>query len=83
VEQSDQCDYVKKAVLKVYVLVPEVYCQNFRNCRIQNNQTYTEFVMDKQALFDCWCASKKVAKDFEKLRKLISVEEFKSWLPVK
>ena len=44
-------------------------------------QTYTEFARDKEALFDRWCASKEVVKDFEKLRQLILVEEFKSCLP--
>ena len=32
-------------------------------------------------MFDRWCASKEVVKDFEKLRQLILVEEFKSCLP--
>ena len=81
VEQSGQYDYVKQAVLKVYELVPEAYRQNFRNCKIQDKQTYTEFARDKEALFDRWCASKEVAKNFEKLRQLILVEEFKSCLP--
>ena len=42
---------------------------------------YTEFARDKEALFDHWCASKEVVKDFEMLRQLILVEEFKSCLP--
>ena len=81
VEQSAQYDHVKQAVLKAYELVPEAYRQNFRNRRIQDKQTYTEFARDKEALFDRWCASKEVVKDFEKLRQLILVEEFKSCLP--
>ena len=76
VEQSAQYD-VKQAVLKAYELVPEAYRQNFRNRRIQDKQTYT-FARDKEALFDRWCASKEVVKDFEKLRQLILVKEFKS-----
>ena len=81
VEQSAQYDHVKQAVLKAYELVPEAYRQKFRNRRIQDKQTYTEFARDKEALFDRWCASKEVVKDFEKLRQLILVEEFKSCLP--
>jgi len=77
VEQSAQYDYVKQAVLKAYEQVPEAYHQNFRNCRIQDKQTYTEFARDKE-LLDHWCASKEVVKDFEKLHQLILVEEFMS-----
>jgi len=47
----------------------------------QNSVTYTEFARDKEALFDRWCASKEVAKNFERIRQLILVEEFKSCLP--
>ena len=71
VEQSGQYNYVKQAVLKAYELVPEVYRQNFQNCKIQDKQTYTEFARDKKAPFDRWCASKEVAKNFEKLCQLI------------
>ncbi|XP_065902416.1 uncharacterized protein [Dysidea avara] len=81
VEQSGQYDNVKQAILKAYELVPEAYRQNFRNCRKQDKQTYREFARDKEALFDRWCASKEVVKDFEKLHQLILVEEFKSCLP--
>ena len=45
VEQSSQYDNVKQAVLKAYELVPEAYRQNFRNCRKQDKQTYTEFAI--------------------------------------
>ena len=81
VEQSSQYDNVKQAVLKTYELVPEAYRQNFRNCRKQDKQTYTEFARDKAALFDRWCASKEIVKYFEKLRQLILIEEFKGCLP--
>jgi len=68
-------------VLKAYVLVPEASRQNLWNCRIQDKQMYTEFVRDKEALFDCWCASKEVVKDSEKLGQLILVQEFNGFLP--
>lgn len=72
VEQSSQYDYGKKAVLKAYKLVPEVDWQNFRNCKQTEKQTYTEFAREKEALFDRWCASKEVERDFEKLHQLAS-----------
>ena len=81
VEQSSQYDHVKQVVLKAYKLVTEAYRQNFRKCRKYEKQTYTEFAHTKEALFDRWCTSKEVAKEYEKLRQMILVEEFKSCLP--
>ena len=80
-EQSSQYDLVKKAILKAYELVPEAYRQNFRNYKKVDKQTYTEFAREKEALLDRWCASKEVVNDFEKLRQLVLVEEFKACVP--
>jgi len=81
IEQSSQYDLVKKAILKAYELVPEAYRQNFRNYKKGDKQTYTEFAREKEALLDRWCASKEVADDFQKLRQLVLVEEFKACVP--
>ena len=67
--------------MKAYKLVPEAYRQNSRKCRKDEKQTYTEFACTKEALFDRWCTLKEVAKEYEKLRQMILVEEFKSCLP--
>ena len=58
VEQSSQYDHAKKTVLKAYELVPEAYGQNFRNCRKQDKQTYTELAREKEALFNRWYFSR-------------------------
>ena len=80
-EHSSQYDLVKKAVLKAYELVPEVYGQNFRNYKKVDKHTYTEFAREKEALLHRWCASKEIAKDFEKLKQLILIEEFRHVYP--
>ena len=67
--------------MKAYKLVPEAYRQNFRKCRKDEKQTSTEFACTKEALFDHWCTSKEVAKNYEKLCQMILVKEFKSCLP--
>uniref|UniRef100_UPI00358F918B uncharacterized protein n=1 Tax=Myxine glutinosa TaxID=7769 RepID=UPI00358F918B len=75
----DQCaDYemVKKNVLKAYELVPEAYRQKFRNARKRESETHVEFARMKETMFDRWCDSEGVGKDFELLRQLILVEEF-------
>jgi len=73
--------HVKQVVLKAYELVPEAYRQNYRKCRKDEKQTFTEFARTKEALFDRWCVSKEVAKNYEKFCQMILVEEFKSCLP--
>ena len=68
-------------MLKAYELVPETNCQRFRASKKSGTQTYVEFAQEKQALFDRWCGSKEINSNFEKLRQLILVEEFKDCLP--
>ena len=81
VDQSSVYDTVKAAVLKAYELVPEAYRQRFRASKKNGTQTYVEFAQEKQTLFDRWCGSKEINNNFEKLRQLILVEEFKDCLP--
>ena len=81
VEHSQKYEYVKDVVLRGYQLNPEAYRQKFRNCQRDISQTFVEFARVKEQLFDRWCHSKKVNKDFEKLRQLILIEEFKRRIP--
>ena len=76
---SECVDYnsVKNAILKAYELVPEAYRQKFRNYRKQESQTHVEFAHEKEVYFDRWCNSREVGTDFEKLRQVILIEEFK------
>ena len=73
---SECVDY-NYAILKAYELVPEAYRQKFRNCCKQESQTHVEFAHEKEVYFDRWCNSREVGTDFEKLRQVILIEEFK------
>ena len=77
VSDCDSYDTVKQAILKSYELVPEAYRQRFRNLKKSEGQTFVEYARDKEVLFDRWCASREVVDDFENLKQLIIVEEFK------
>lgn len=48
IAQSLNCEVVKAAVLRAYELVPEAYCQRFRNLMKTAKQTYVEFAQDKK-----------------------------------
>ena len=80
---TDCADYdiVKTAILKAYELVPEAYRQKFRHWRKSDKQTYVEFAHDKEVYFERWCISKKVDGEFENLRQLMLIEEFKRCVP--
>ena len=43
----------------------------------QESQTHVEFAHEKEVYFDRWCNSRQVGTDFEKLRQVILIEEFK------
>ena len=48
-----------------------------RNYRKQESQTHVEFAHEKELYFDRWCNSREVDTDFEKLRQVILIDEFK------
>ena len=50
---SECVDYnCQNAILKAYELVPEAYCQKFRNYHKQESQTHVEFAHEKEVYFD-------------------------------
>lgn len=61
-------------------MVPEAYHQKFRRFKKAYGQTYREFGREKEALFERWCRSKGV-DNFDKLRDLILLEDFKNCVP--
>ncbi|XP_067261173.1 uncharacterized protein [Chanodichthys erythropterus] len=79
-EDSLNYDVVKTTILRAYELVPEAYRQRFRTHKKSTSQTFVEFAREKGMLFDKWCTSNKVS-DFQALRELILLEEFKGCIP--
>ena len=80
-ENCADYDLVKAAVLKSFELVPEAYRQKFRTQRKTENQSYVEFLREKENALDKWCDSKRIDRDAEKLRQLILAEEFLNCVP--
>ena len=77
VEQSSDYEHVKEAILKVYELVPEAYRQKFRNYLKYDCKTHVEFARKNENLFNRWCHSMQIGQDFEKLKQMVLLEEFK------
>ena len=80
-ESCADYDLVKAAVLKSFELVPEAYRQKFRTQRKTENQSYVEFLREKENALDKWCDSNRIDGDAEKLRQLILAEEFLNCVP--
>ena len=80
-ENCADYELVKAAVLKSFELVPEAYRQRFRTQRKTENQSYVEFLWEKENALQKWCDSKRIDGDMEKLRQLILVEEFLNCVP--
>ena len=80
-ENCADYDLVKAAVLKSFELVPEAYRQKFRTQRKTENQSYVEFLREKENALDKWCDSKRIDGDAEKLQQLILAEEFLNCVP--
>lgn len=82
-EESLDYDMLKESILRAYELVPEAYRQRFRSHKKLSGQTFVEFAREKGVLFDKWCTSSDVKGDFESLRQLMLLEDFKNALPDK
>ena len=76
-DSSGDYNFVKQTILKAYELVPEAYRQQFRNCTMAENETHVEFIRKKERLFERWLQAKNIGNDYEKLRHLLLIEEFK------
>ncbi|KAG1661544.1 DNA damage-binding protein 1 [Nymphon striatum] len=68
---------VKEAILKAYLKVPEAYRVKFREFSKLSEMNFIEFAKEKELLFNRWCLAEKV-KDFQGLREMILLEEFKN-----
>ena len=81
-EPVDKISYckVKAAILAAYEEVPESYRQRFRNLRKKDSETYIEFSRNKSRSFDKWIRSREIT-EYNQLRNLILVEEFKDNIP--
>ena len=77
-EQTSNYQTVKEAILKAYELVPEAYRQKFRNFTKEADKTHVEFAREKERLFDRCCMSEKISTNFNSLKEMILLEEFKS-----
>ena len=63
--------------VKAYELVPEAYRQKFRNYLKYDSRTHVEFAREKRTYSTVGVISKQVGQDFQKLKQMVLLEEFK------
>ena len=80
---ENYADYelVKSAFFKSFELFPETYRQRFRTQRKKENQSYVEFLREKENALGKLYDSKRIGGDVEKLWQLILAEEFLNCVP--
>lgn len=65
-------------MLSAYELSPEVYRQRFRGLKRGLNQTHIEYAREKEIAFDKWVRSKNIGQNYERLKQLILLEDYKN-----
>ena len=79
-EDINDYERVKKAILDAFSITEEGYRQNFRNYYKSISQTFLEFASEKLRAFKRWMKSANITT-FDELVNLIVMEEFKRKLP--
>ena len=81
-EDKDNYEKLKEAVRMAYQLTSEAYRQKFRDMRKSGNESYCDFAAKSFDALGVWLRSEEVEADYESLRELILLEDFKNKLPV-
>ena len=82
VEEKSDYEKVKETIRLAYQLTSEEYRHRFREMKKGSGETYCDFVAKSAMAFDLWQKSENVDGDFDRLRQLILMEDFKTKLPV-
>lgn len=75
VNECNDYEKVKAAILHAYELVPEAYRLRFRNYK-SSGVSHVDFFHEKEKAFKRWLHSKQVNGDYEKLYELMLLEDF-------
>ncbi|XP_033100281.1 uncharacterized protein LOC117103773, partial [Anneissia japonica] len=78
---TDDYFKIKESILSAYELVPEAYRQKFRKLKRVPDQSFVEFAREKEMIFDRWYRSLHQENNFDNLREVLLLEEFKRSIP--
>ena len=72
-------DKIKAAILQAYELIPDRHRQNFRECKRDHKESYSDFCAQLSRLAEKWLRAAE-ALTYDSLKELILLEQFKSTL---
>ena len=75
-EECEDYEILKKAILTAYELCPEVYRRRFRSSRKLINETHADFAFKLTQAFKRWLNGVKTWDDVERLRETFLMEQF-------
>ena len=75
-QESNDYECIKQKVLRVYEGRPEKYRREFRELRKSSQQTYADFLRQKEKYLDRWLRSRRVNNNYEEFKEVILFEEF-------
>src|SRR5688572_240815 len=81
VEECQDYDILKQALLRAYARVPEFYRKRFRTMRKGNLETYSNFAFRMSLPFNSWIEGEGATKEVDKLIEVVKLEQFVNCLP--
>lgn len=73
-------DLLKKAVLKNFCKTPDGFRMNFKSSKIQPGETYQQFSIHLNHLFEQWMEASNVASSYNHLKEFMAYDQFVSCL---
>ena len=81
VEECQDYDILKQALLRAYARVPEFYRKRFRTMKKGNLETYSNFAFRMSLPFNSWIEGEGATKEVDKLIEVVKLEQFVNCLP--
>src|SRR5688572_13624668 len=81
VEECQDYDILKQALLRAYARVPEFYRKRFRTMKKGNLETYSNFAFRMSLPFNSWIEGEGATKEVDKLMEVVKLEQFVNCLP--
>src|SRR5678816_2337272 len=81
VEECQDYDILKQALLRAYARVPEFYRKRFRTMKKGNLESYSNFAFRMSLPFNSWIEGEGATKEVDKLVEVVKLEQFVNCLP--
>ena len=80
VQQCQDYEIVKQEILKAYEVTAEFYHAKFRNCKLEQSMSFTDYSHEVSKLLNKWLSAAEI-NTYEQLRETLCLEQFLSNIP--